>query len=237
VHHVYHWRLTAAAGAADGVRVTVGRDTSNDVVLADPALARQQLALTRQGVGWHATNLSSTAPLYVNGRQQGAADLRPGDQLVIGTTILRFEASLPPRQTLAAEAAPYLVVGSSGSDFAAPLRDPTISLGRATDCGIVVPSPIVSLHRAVLLRVNDGSYAIEDAQSRNGLRFAHKPICGAQTLRDGDTVTIGEQSGVEVVTLTYVASRDLAATFSEPDPTGMGTLIFGERGLPLDDLG
>lgn len=185
--------------------ITIGRGADNDITIPDPSVARHHLRLKREGMHWRVTALPSESPLFVNGQQQQQALLRDGDQMVIGLTILRFEAPLPPGQTLADDLAPHMVVACAAATFVAPLREAQITLGRTPDCGIVVPSLIVGKQHAVLTRVADGSYAIEDQGSRNGLRFGGKRVA-SHTFHSGEMVTIGERSGIEVVTLTYFAT-------------------------------
>jgi pSer/pThr/pTyr-binding forkhead associated (FHA) protein len=187
--------------------ITIGRDTTNDIVLPDPTVSRHEVRLTREGMLWRVARLLDAVPLYVNGRQQEQAVLRHCDQLVVGATILRFESPMQPNQTLVSEPVPYLVVRCLSITFAVALRDEHIILGRAPDCGIVVPSAIVSHHHAVLIRKSDGTYTVEDSGSRNGMRFDGKAV-PHHTFRNRDTVTIGERSGVELVTLTYLTRID-----------------------------
>lgn len=207
--------------------IAIGRDTDNDITISDPAVARHHLLLNREGMQWRATVLPSESPLFVNGQQQQQVLLRDGDQMVIGLTILRFEAPLPPGQTLAYDHAPRLVVACAAARFAAPLREAQVTLGRAPDCGIVVPSLIVGKYHAVLNRIADGSFAIEDHGSRNGVRFGGRRFT-SHTYRNGEMVTIGERSGIEVVTLTYddtppfseqVTAEITGVTIPLPEPT------------------
>jgi pSer/pThr/pTyr-binding forkhead associated (FHA) protein len=207
--------------------IAIGRDTSNDLVVPDPTVSRQHLRLTREGSLWRVVALPDSSPLRLNGRETSQAVLRDGDQLIIGATILRFEASSVPGQTMAVESVPYLAVSCATVSFLAPLRDAEMTLGRDPDCAIVVPSPIVSHHHATLVRNGDGNYTVDDDTSRNGLRFERKPI-STHPCRDGDQITIGERSGVEIVTLIYLTPQD-ATIQPAADIAGVETLIPASR--------
>lgn len=183
--------------------VTVGRDTTNTIVLADKRVSRKQMRIARELYYWRVTCRRNTAKLYVNGTEQTDAILRPHDQLVVGTTILRFVAPLPATTTAMAEQMPQLVVSYANVSFTAALRDAKVTLGRAPDCGIVVPSKIVSRYHAELLRTSEATYEIQNTGGRNALQFQGKPV-PRHTFRHGDTITLGAGSGLDVVLLRYL---------------------------------
>ncbi len=71
---------------------TIGRSHSCDVVLDDPNVSRQHAEVRPRGGSWVLTDLGSTNGSRVNGRQLTAPEvLKPGDEIDIGTTALRFE--------------------------------------------------------------------------------------------------------------------------------------------------
>lgn len=197
--------------------VTMGRGADNDLVLSDPAVSRHHLQLDWGPEGWRVVRHPEAGPLFVNGQQCTTSTLRSGDQVVVGGTVLRFE--LPSTSATAtvpnAEVGPtihtsqipsQLVVDAPEFHFVAPLRDKRITLGRAPESGLVIPSPVVSAIHATLHREANGVYRIEDAGGRNGLSL-HGQRIHARKLQSGDRLLIGADVPGRAVSLTYSALR------------------------------
>jgi pSer/pThr/pTyr-binding forkhead associated (FHA) protein len=71
-------RLTAA-------KISVGRLASNDIVLDIPTISRHHLRLEREGERYRLQVLSTTNPVFVNGKEvTGEQWLEDGDDLTIG---------------------------------------------------------------------------------------------------------------------------------------------------------
>ena len=71
---------------------TIGRSRSCDVVLEDPNVSRRHAEVRPRGGSWVLTDLGSTNGSRINGRRLTAPEvLRPGDEIDVGTTVLRFE--------------------------------------------------------------------------------------------------------------------------------------------------
>jgi pSer/pThr/pTyr-binding forkhead associated (FHA) protein len=69
----------------------VGRDSSNDIVLADDQVSVRHVKISFVGGEFRAADLGSSNGTYVNGEQiEGSRDLVDEDLLRIGTTIVRF---------------------------------------------------------------------------------------------------------------------------------------------------
>jgi pSer/pThr/pTyr-binding forkhead associated (FHA) protein len=187
--------------------INIGRERDNDVIVEDPSVSRHHLSLTRHGVTWHVSRLPNSGPLYVNGAQRDEADLRPNDQMALGGTLIRFET---PTQLVGAQrgdlATPRLLLEIGPYQFGAPLREATITIGRAPQSNIIVPSPVVGRHHATLQRTHDGVYVIEDAGSQNGLYVQGRRVKSHQ-LRQGETVTLGDPARGAYVALTFLAGR------------------------------
>jgi pSer/pThr/pTyr-binding forkhead associated (FHA) protein len=195
--------------------VSVGRDTINTIQVQDPEVSRQEMLLAKEGVRWRLTRCENAAPILVNGQSLDAAALRHKDQLVVGKSVFRLDDPASEDRTVMNDPTPQLVVGvpSRNVAFVAALRQARIILGRAPDCGIVVPSGIISKYHAELLRVSDGAYEIHDLHSRNGLQFHGKRLAKL-TFRAKETVTIGGASGVDLVTLTYLPPEGDEPTYT-----------------------
>jgi Protein of unknown function (DUF3662)/FHA domain len=71
--------------------VTIGRLSTNDVVLADANVSRRHAELRRSGNAWEVVDLGSTNGTAVNGRPITEHSLVHGDRVTIGTSELMFE--------------------------------------------------------------------------------------------------------------------------------------------------
>jgi FhaA, N-terminal domain/FHA domain len=72
--------------------VTLGRSRQCDVVLSDPNVSREHAEVRPRGGSWVLTDLGSTNGSRINGRRIDRSEVvRPGDQIELGTTLLRFE--------------------------------------------------------------------------------------------------------------------------------------------------
>ena len=174
---------------------------------------------------WRVTCLPDTAKLLVNGVEQTDAVLHPHDQMVVGSTMLRFDAPLPPTITAQIEQVPRLVVsyshGYGNVSFTAALRSARITLGRGVDCGIVVPSAIVSRLHAEFIRLSEATYELRNLGSKNSLQLNGKPVT-THLFRHGDTITIGAGSGIDIVLLCYLAPVGMATTDVNIDVRELG---------------
>jgi hypothetical protein len=74
-----------------------------------------------------------------------------------------------------------------GSRWILDIQSTTI--GRAPDCGIVVPDRQVSRYHAKVVRTDDG-YVLQDLGSKNGTHINGGRVDGEQLLRDGDVIQI-----------------------------------------------
>jgi DNA-binding SARP family transcriptional activator len=72
-----------------------------------------------------------------------------------------------------------------------PLREAATRIGRLSDNDIVLDTPKVSRHHAVLVDTGT-SWVINDLRSSNGVQVQHERIRSATPLHDGDHIRIGE---------------------------------------------
>ena len=91
---------TASVVLADGARVvlgpeplTIGRLPESAVMVTDPNASRRHAEIRRVGNDVVVVDLNSTNGTRVNGATIRERKLADGDQIVIGTTVLRFETS------------------------------------------------------------------------------------------------------------------------------------------------
>jgi hypothetical protein len=75
----------------DQPRTVVGRSRRCDFVLEDPNVSRRHFEFQLHGSDWHVVDLESTNGIAVNGRRVSSAQLSPGDEIVAGTSRMRFD--------------------------------------------------------------------------------------------------------------------------------------------------
>ena len=73
--------------------VTIGRLPECDVILGDPNVSRRHAEIRRQGTGFVVVDLGSTNGTRVNGAGVKERRLNDGDEITVGGTKIRFEAS------------------------------------------------------------------------------------------------------------------------------------------------
>ncbi len=92
-----------AAFALEGDQMTIGRDSTNEIVINDAEVSRRHARLTFQGGKYVLEDLGSTNGTFVNGqRLAGPRVLKPGEVISFGEQIvLVFEAvNLDPGATM-----------------------------------------------------------------------------------------------------------------------------------------
>jgi predicted component of type VI protein secretion system len=71
---------------------TVGRSRQCEIVLEDPNVSRRHAELRPRGGSWVFTDLGSTNGSRVNGRSvEGPTVIKSGDEIELGTAVMRFE--------------------------------------------------------------------------------------------------------------------------------------------------
>jgi two-component system response regulator HydG len=86
--------------------LSIGRDRSNQVVLADPSCSRHHAVIRRRGTEFVVADLGSSAGVLLNGRRVTEEPLGPGDRLQIGRATLVFEDGPAEAVTVIDDAAP-----------------------------------------------------------------------------------------------------------------------------------
>jgi hypothetical protein len=77
--------------------ITIGRLSSNDVVLSDPNVSRRHAELRRDAGRWVLVDLGSTNGTLVNGKLARHHELEHGDRLSFGTSELLFDGGTDGR--------------------------------------------------------------------------------------------------------------------------------------------
>ncbi len=73
--------------------LVIGRMPECDVALSDPNVSRRHAEVRRQGTGFVVVDVGSTNGTRVNGAQVKERLLNNGDEITVGATKIRFEAS------------------------------------------------------------------------------------------------------------------------------------------------
>ena len=189
--------------------ITIGRDATNDIALPDTSTSHQHARLSASGTGWQLTRLPGAGPVFVNGIAREMVALQQGDQIVIGGTVLRYDGG-SQSQPLAANG--VLLVRWPGGQVSVPLHQGEMTMGRAPDRAIIIPSTLVSSQHAVLRPQPNGGWLITDNHSLNGLTVGGQRV-SQHVLRPNDQVQLGPG-----VTITYMDSGTPVA----PIPAAQG---------------
>jgi pSer/pThr/pTyr-binding forkhead associated (FHA) protein len=159
--------------------VTVGRHLDNDLVIAGEDVRDFHIRIETGDRGPRVIALGA-ATVHLNRVAVDAVrGMKPGDELIIGHHRLRLEL----------ESAPMVCawklhrVGDGRGVAVAP----TLSVGRATDCGLQLVEGHVSRHHAEL-NVIDGTIWLEDLGSSNGTFVNGERVIGAWRIFHGDEV-------------------------------------------------
>lgn len=101
-----------------------------------------------------------------------------------------------------------------GASFS--LSQEKYTVGRADDCDICISTPTVSGHHCTLVKLDDGSYAIEDLGSTNGSKVNDQLLepGNAVKLKNGDIFQIGN---VEILFDDIEGAREESRTVSVID--------------------
>ena len=72
---------------------SLGRAPNNDILLDDQAISGQHCRIRPTGEGFVLHDLGSTNGTFVNGNRVTRHPLRPGDQIRVGASLIRFRSS------------------------------------------------------------------------------------------------------------------------------------------------
>ena len=98
-----------------------------------------------------------------------------------------------------------------------------LTIGRADDNDIVVPSRIVSRHHAALEQDDGGYRIVPFPAAGNPVLFEGRPLSGARHLAHQDKLRIGGLDPGSMVTMTYVSPRESVGAIDA------STISFGQK--------
>jgi pSer/pThr/pTyr-binding forkhead associated (FHA) protein len=216
--------------------VSLGRGSTNDIVVADTAASRNHALLECGPEGCVLVDLGSANGTRVNGNRVERVTLSPGDVITAGGSTLRFDvagpepdpeitrvlpegdleetlAQMPLSMELQETGMARLAVHTSARTWEVPLTGDAIAIGRHPENDVVLDSHKVSRRHARIERIRD-QFAIVDLNSDNGTWVGSERVT-RRTLADGDAIQIGN---ARMVFKAGFASEDL--TVVEPPAGG-----------------
>lgn len=234
--------LSGAHLLRDGEQLQIGQPGSPSTVL----LTYHAPAGAPAGAGAEATVRAATpeathrAPVYTQkidnvlddvgtmpvpaGTGVGAGMSAPaggGMHTMMESDFLQSAAALGPPQL------DVVIAGATPQTYT--LGKARMTIGRAQDNDIVIPSPIVSRHHAYLERVGTSYQLVPLAEASNPVMFAGRPLTSAHRLQHKDLLRIGGQDPGSMVTLNYRSPTEAREVEAAPaiDFSQKNLLTFG----------
>jgi len=191
----------------------IGRASSCDLVLSDPEISREHLALYKIEGRYHLKKLGQIAPT-VNGQERDSHTLKEGDRIGIGPWIAEFselgsatefgemetlvtEGGVHSTQAVACGPKGILVrqyqlqlIEPSKAPRQIPIRAESLTLGAAEKNDVVLQDAFVSSRHAKLT-LRDGRVQVFDLGSTNGTYVNGVKIQSAE-LDDGQILKLGQ---------------------------------------------
>ena len=193
--------------------ISLGRAMTNDIILSDSRVSRSHARLDCHPKGCTLVDLGSSNGTRVNGKTIDKADLKPGDKINLGNSLLRYEASpviedlnlttidseADLNQTLIQAVLPVainetriprLVIFSGEQTREVSLEDADLlTIGRAESNQVFIDQEKVSRKHAEVFRKGN-LFILRDLGSTNGTWFKGEKV-GEMILQDGDSFRIG----------------------------------------------
>ncbi|HLL21299.1 MAG TPA: FHA domain-containing protein, partial [Kofleriaceae bacterium] len=201
-------KLIAVSGGAAGKEISIdgparvgsGRDC--DLVLPDPGIAEEHLIIQSTPLGFRA---DARAPVIFNGAPADSRVLSHGDELTIGSTIVRFAVnardeigldSAMSSMNMAAAAPVQNAVGElvfisgSAKGDRIPLGDQQIIIGTRGDCTTVLSDQLASPLHCAISKAGD-QFVATDLGSAGGTYINAERIFQGTALKPGDLIAVG----------------------------------------------
>ena len=178
--------------------ITIGRaqDSTWCIPATDRSASNKHASIIKKRGSLIVLDQGSRNGIYFQGAKVTEHKLNPGDQIGIGDCRLYAEIPTkvagngPEREFNQLE---QLNGEKKGTIY--KLDKPTVRLGSASDCEIILNDSVVSHFHASIEQKSDGGSWIRDLGSRNGTQVNGTPMSGSandsgRLLKDGDIITI-----------------------------------------------
>ena len=192
--------------------VTLGRATTSDIVLRDWRASRLHARIEQTPAGYEIVDPGSVNGTFVNGERTSRHLLVPGDEVTIGTTVLRFEpgeSEPPPDVTqilplpgsgapttaqllpvlIEESGVPRLAIHTGTRTWEVSVTGDSVAIGRDPGNDVVLDLPAVSRQHAIVER-RGRTCLLRDLGSSNGTWIGHERI-SRRGLDEGDAFRIG----------------------------------------------
>jgi ABC-type multidrug transport system ATPase subunit/pSer/pThr/pTyr-binding forkhead associated (FHA) protein len=169
----------------DGRSVTIGRDSSCDIVLRGAGVSRRHARIFCSPDMPAVTDLGSTFGVRINGEIVREGVLAPGNRLTIGVHTFAAEidsGGLVLKRMAAADGNVYAPVGD--------LQRKEIRIGRDPSNSVCLDHPLVSRFHALVRPDERGGHRLYDCGSTNGTYVNGRRVRRA-ALGDGEILQIG----------------------------------------------
>jgi pSer/pThr/pTyr-binding forkhead associated (FHA) protein len=192
--------------------VTLGRATTNDIVLPGGRVSRNHAHIQYAEDGIILTDLQSANGVWLNGQRIVEARIQAGDRIEISGNILEYVPLAPDTgeeatvinsenelemtllqmsvpSSLNDTAQPRLVIHAPDRTWELPLEAGSYTIGRNAGNDLVLDYAKISRNHARIERKRD-MFILRDLQSTNGTYFGDERI-EQHLLENGDTFRIG----------------------------------------------
>ena len=155
--------------------IRVGRCSQNDIVISDPYVGKNHCEFIQDDSGnYWVIDLNSKNGTYVNGvRMSGKSKINRKDIVRIGNSLCQWEKYFQPDESI------------SGT---------VITIGRNPDNDIRVDDSKASRFHCRILCNEDGTYMLEDLNSKNGTFVNGMRVNRRTAIRYGDKIRVGNTS-------------------------------------------
>ena len=167
--------------------LVVGKGSEANVKLENERISRNHLQLVYNSEGsLHVTDLGSTNGTFLNGFKLVPGEdklLKPKDKLQLAGVngiLIVVEKANNRKET-----------NTQTDIFEKLKRKRQITIGRNSDCDIILDSETVSRYHATIRAIGDGTYSIKDLGSRNGTFINGKKVKGIAKISLTDKIYIG----------------------------------------------
>ncbi|MBV6450000.1 MAG: hypothetical protein MHPDNHAH_00718 [Anaerolineales bacterium] len=192
--------------------VTLGRSTTNDIVLLDSRVSRNHAQVRCSDGEILVTDLNSANGIRVNDQKVSEARIKPGDKISISGCVLEYHAPEPEnreeatvintehelKQTLLQMTVPIslndtslprLAIHAPDRTWELPLVDDSVTIGRASGNQLTLDYPKISREHARVERKGN-SFLVRDLKSTNGT-FVEGGRIEEYPLKNGDAFQVG----------------------------------------------